>query len=153
MYYTFAAIAFAILNVALGVRKDASLPAAVSPPGTCDDNDMRYINQAGAGNDDHDEGSFPWIMKKCAKSAYSFWRNSFDRADFTDCITKNGLRVRPACADCLADPVEYGCKECKSKCYSSSCDPDCITCVGDAHNKANTCAGHTLPTLTCPSAV
>lgn len=116
--------------------------------GACTEEDERKIKRAGAGREDK-EGTFPYIMHKCAKSAYSFWSNSFDSDDFAACLKRMGLGLSLGCNTCVVSPVAYGCKNCKSECWKETCNEDCQDCVGPQKVKVAACAGFPMPGMIC----
>jgi len=84
---------------------------------------------------------------ECGVKFYNTGSFTFHHVEFNQCFS-DSLGVSLSCAECYASVVEYGMRNCSTKCSTASgwCASDCITCTAVAwENRAalGACAGFT----------
>eukprot|EP00928_Gymnodinium_smaydae_P099153 TRINITY_DN9386_c1_g7_i1.p1 TRINITY_DN9386_c1_g7~~TRINITY_DN9386_c1_g7_i1.p1 ORF type:complete len:188 (-),score=34.54 TRINITY_DN9386_c1_g7_i1:228-791(-) len=107
----------------------------------CSDDDMVLINAKGGG---HNSGSFPEIVGRCGKKAYSMW-TGFHSNYMNQCIRKE-VPISESCASCYVLIGKHAAANCKWAClWGSWCRQSCLDCNEKVRDPVNTCVAHESP--------
>merc|ERR1719198_331804 len=137
------------LDELIDAKIEFSVVDELNVTGGCDDSDQQIINAAGSGKGS-DKNSFPGVMNKCGREAYSFWSNSFDEGKFDKCVQKSSMKgISKACSKCMAIGPAYGAQNCKGPCMSNACSSGCKKCTEPSGPKIVSCAGFSTPEMKC----